>query len=244
MTAREVLSALLDGESPAGDGDRAERHRAACPACAHWYAEAARLNRLLRLAPADDAGTDGAADLADSVLNRVRLPRRGRWRRPLRVALLLVAVMQLGIGLASLFTPLGMAMVMPDSPHMDHEDAAFNVAFGVALLLVGVNTRRAGTQLPVLGSFVLVLAVVSGFDFVDGAVGWARLATHVVVVVGALLVAALARGPHTSAGPTGEGAARPVRAEHGAQQGAIDQGPGTDDVSRAHPGPPAARKSA
>ena len=38
------------------------------------------------------------------------------------------------IGLVSLFRPVGMAeMVMAGMAHMDHEEAAFNIAFGIAL---------------------------------------------------------------------------------------------------------------
>jgi predicted anti-sigma-YlaC factor YlaD len=66
---------------------------------------------------------------------------------------------------------------MATSQHMDHESAAFNVALGVLLLSVALNTRRAVTRVPVLASFVGVLAIASVFDLADGAVALARLAT-------------------------------------------------------------------
>jgi predicted anti-sigma-YlaC factor YlaD len=238
VTAREVLSAVLDGERADGDADRAERHRATCPACARWYAEAARLNRMLRLTPAGGAGPDPS----EAILTRVRLPRRSRWRAPLRIVLLVVAVAQLGIGLVSLFLPVGMAMAVPGNAHMDHEEAAFNLAFGVALLAVGVNTRRAATQVPVLGSFVLVLAVASVFDLADGAVGWSRLATHTPVVVGLLLAVALARSPHPDTRSAGDATGTVTAGTDSGRSDPVELRPVEDTAASGHNHPPAAHR--
>lgn len=197
VAAREALSAILDGERPAVDGDPLDEHLRRCPACRGWYDTATDLDRATRVAPAEETGPD----LVGPVLDQVKLPRKGRWRVPLTVALLTVALVQLGIGIASLFSALGMHAGNAPSVHMDHETAAFNLAFGVAMVLVACNTRRARTQLPVLLSFVTVLAVASAVDLADGAVGWSRLATHAPVVLGLLLIAGLSRQPHADTGP-------------------------------------------
>ena len=206
---REQLSAALDGEADLDAAPRSVRHHLAeCTACTHWADEAARLNRLLRISPAveEDPG------FAEAVLAQVRLPRRGRWLLPLRVALGLVALAQLVIGVTSLIGPLGMSagMPMPGSAHVNHEEAAFNIAFGIALVMVAWNGRRAAAQVPVLGAFVLILAISSAFDLVDGNVTWPRLATHLPIVLGLLLAAAIGRITFREPGPRLE-AARPRR---------------------------------
>jgi predicted anti-sigma-YlaC factor YlaD len=198
--ARELVSAALDGAVDEGDSAVWARwHVAGCADCAGWVERAARLDRLLRisLAAADEP------DLAEAILAQVRLPRRGRWRPAMRAALAMVALAQLAIGLTSLFGPVGMAMTMsmPPSSHMDHEEAAFNIAFGIALGMVAWSRRRAGGQVPVLASFVLVLAVSSVFDLSDGAVTWSRLLTHLPILLGLLLATALGRMPESAPGP-------------------------------------------
>lgn len=70
--ARAALSARLDGEpEPAGtDPDAVDAHLDACQECREWFAEAAELNRRLRLsvavdpATADSTGPGDAAALA------------------------------------------------------------------------------------------------------------------------------------------------------------------------------------
>ncbi|MGH3626634.1 MAG: zf-HC2 domain-containing protein [Sciscionella sp.] len=195
--ARETLSAYLDGEILVAELAEVQSHEADCPACAAWYAQAARLDRLTRVTPVDVA----EPDLVDATMATVTLPRVGRWRLPLKVALVVVALAQLGIGATNLFLPLGMRVGMPPSAHMDHESAAFNLAFGVVLLLAGLNIRRAAIAVPVLGSFVAVLAAASALDLADGNVTWSRLVTHAPIVVGLVLAAALGRQPSPQRGP-------------------------------------------
>jgi predicted anti-sigma-YlaC factor YlaD len=203
--AREALSASLDGEDPGTDGgtdsgtDTAEvdRHVAGCPACAAWYERAAAVDRLVRVGVAPPAGPD----LADLVLARVTLPRRGRWHQPLSVALVVVAIAQLALGLSSLFSPpIGMPADAAGA-HMEHESAAFNLAFGVVLLLVGLNSGRARAHIPGLATFVAVLALASMVDLADGAVAIAREATHIPVIIGLVLAVALSRQPQARPGP-------------------------------------------
>lgn len=160
-----------------------------------WYTDAAEVDRLARVGPVRAE----EPDLTEQVLAAVRLPHRRRWPTLARVTLIVVAIAQVGIGLANLIEPLGMRLVMHVSPHMDHEEAAFNLAFAAALLFIGISPRRAATQLPVLASFVAVLTVASVFDLAEGHVTWSRLATHAPIVAGLLLVTALSRHPHPGA---------------------------------------------
>jgi predicted anti-sigma-YlaC factor YlaD len=195
VTAREALSAALDGEPvPAGEARLVRGHLAGCDGCAQWHRDATELDRALRIGPAAEPGPD----ISEQVLAAARLPRAYRWPGPARAAVVLVGIVQLGVGLLSLFGPMGMRMAlhgMAPEPHMDHEQAAFNLAFGIAMLVIGIDIRAARFQLPVLASFVAVLTVASGFDLADGNVGWARLASHLPIVVGVLLAAVLSRAP-------------------------------------------------
>lgn len=183
---REALSAMADGEDATLTSENVRAHLTRCPDCARWWRRAHRIDRLLGVGV-----VPGGPDLADAVLARVRLPHRGRWRAHLRIALVVVALFQVTIGLADMFDVAGMPMRV----HTAHEEAAFGVAFGVAMLMVAWNSRRASSEIPVLATFVALLAVTSVTDLVDGQVTWARLATHVPVVVGLVLAVALARYP-------------------------------------------------
>lgn len=194
--AREALSALLDDEDPGADPAAVRAHIDTCAECERWRERAEQLGRQLRIAPAPQPGPD----VTEQVLSRVELPRAGRWRRPLRIALLAAAVAQLGVGVAALFGPLGMPSAAAFT-HVNHEEAAFNLAFGVGLLAVAINPRAARHQLPVLASLVGLLAAGSAADLVAGHVEFSRLATHVPLVLGLVLAAALRKDPRPEPGP-------------------------------------------
>lgn len=196
--AREAVSAMLDGQEPGSSRAEVTRHLDGCGDCRRWQHDAARVTRLVRLAPADDR-----VDVTAAVLDRIRLPRFRRLRRVLRVALLAVALVQLAVGIIGLTPvvigsgPTGEGIpTMGADGHLGHELAAFNLAVAVALLWVAVQPRRARDPLPLLAAFVLVLAAMSAGDLLAGRVGWDRLASHLPIVAGLVLAALLARlGP-------------------------------------------------
>lgn len=197
--AREALSATLDGEDPGVEAAVVDAHLASCAACTAWREEARRLDRLAQIAPvpAHDPG------LPHRVLVHTRLPRRRRWRVSVAVAVALavVGVAQMFIGSTSLFMPLGMGHGLMASAHMDHESAAFDLAFGAAMLVVSLNARRARAFLPMLIVFVGVLGIASVFDLVDAQVDLFRLATHLPIVAGLALTAALSAMTRRDPGP-------------------------------------------
>lgn len=201
---REALSAMLDGESvPNADDLRA--HVAGCPGCARWQAQSADLDRRLRVGVV----RQGGPDLAETILSQVRLPRRGRWQNRLRIALAVVALVQVTIGLAGLFGTMGLAMAVR-SPHMDHEEAAFGVAFGVVMAMIAWNARHASGGVPVLATVVAMLTVSSVFDLANGEVSWSRLATHTPILAALILAVALGRVTRDGDGSVGRAAPLPV----------------------------------
>lgn len=239
-TTRRALSAEIDGEEAGVDTTDLATHLAECAGCARWYEQATRIGRLARLGPARHS-----PDVADQVLAQVRLPRRMRARTWLAAAVIVVAVAQLGVGLVNLFAPVGMPPEqLPAGQHMNHESAAFNVAFAAALLAVGVNTRRATSHLPVLASFVAVLATASLIDLAAGEVEWLRLATHLPIVTGLVLTLLLVRTQPPIPGPVGR-RGHPTTAAADAHAGRSGVAPPPaappGDVRPGHQ-PPAARR--
>jgi predicted anti-sigma-YlaC factor YlaD len=178
---REAASARLDGEPLGMSATSLEHHLATCSDCAGWAAEATRLTRLMRLGPAE------APDLAEVITAGVVLPTRRVLRRRwlLRVALLLAGVVQLAIAVPALGgDSLGMAM----SAHAAHEAAAWNLAVGAAFFAAALSPRRAAGLIPLLGTFVVVLAALSARDYAAGVVTAARLATHLGALAGLVLL--------------------------------------------------------
>jgi predicted anti-sigma-YlaC factor YlaD len=183
---REAASARLDGEPVGVSLASLDEHHDSCPDCARWLADATRLTRQMRLSAVD------VPDLADTIMSDVVLPTRRVLRRRLvlRWALGLVALAQLAIAVPAL-AGVGVGMVM--SEHSAHESAAWDVAVGVAFLAAAFAPRRAAGLVPLLGTFVLVLAVLSIHDIVDHEVTTLRELTHVATVLGLLLLVLLDR---------------------------------------------------
>ncbi len=189
---REAISARLDGE-PLGMPARAlEDHLGSCPACTDWAERAARATRRARLAPAPPV-----PDLTGAVL--AALPRElpgaaaaARTRlvdTALRFVLLAIGVAQAGIAWPVLVTGAG-AMSAPE--HMAHETGAWNLAVAAALLAVAAAPRLAAGALTALGSLAVLLVPVTLADLGAGHVHLDRAVAHLLLLAGAVLVAAVA----------------------------------------------------
>lgn len=163
-----------------------DHHLAICSDCARWIDVAVRLTRQSRLSTAQ------VPDLAEQILAGAALPARRvlRRRRLLRAALVVVGAVQVGIAVPAMF---GNSIDMAMSMHAAHEAAAWNVALGAAFLATALRPRRAAGLLPALAVFVGVLFALSVGDVVGGAVAAGRLATHLGIVAGLILVFALVR---------------------------------------------------
>ncbi len=183
---REAASARLDGEPIGISATVLDHHLTGCVDCARWLEAATRLTRQARLGAAE------VPDLSERILAGAALPARRvlRRRRLLRLALLVVGAVQVGIGAPSLF---GGSIELAMSVHAAHENAAWNVALGAAFLATAMRPQRAAGLLPGLAVFVGVLAALSVRDVASGAVAVGRLATHLGIVAGLVLVYALAR---------------------------------------------------
>jgi predicted anti-sigma-YlaC factor YlaD len=183
---REAASARLDGEPMQLPASALDHHLSTCPDCAGWLEAATRLGRAYRVSG------HTPPDLTGRILDQVVLPgaRITRYRRWLRTALATVGVLQWALALPALF---GDSVGMQMSVHAAHESAAWNLALGASFLAVAVKPVRAVGTLPILATFVLVLSVLSVPDIADGTVGGQRLASHLGVVLGLVLVTLMSR---------------------------------------------------
>ncbi len=204
-TAREAISATLDGEDPGVDPAALDEHVTRCAACLAWQDEAAAVTRLVRLEPAA-ASPDVAGRVLDHAPAR---PARHDWPR---WALVITAVAQLSIVVSLLFVPqrMGDGMVVQPGSHVEHEAAAFNFAIAIALLWAAAKPRQARSQLPVLLSFAAVLAGLSLFDVLGGRVGWERLASHLPLLFGVVCAVLVARREGRWPWPGNRAGAAPV----------------------------------
>ncbi|HEX8082021.1 MAG TPA: zf-HC2 domain-containing protein [Jatrophihabitans sp.] len=187
---REAASARLDGEAAGMASVVLDEHLTRCPDCSAWLDTATRAGRLLRVSGATPPDLSGPI-LREAALPAARLLRR---RRSLQLGLALLAGVQWLLSApAVLGRDIGMAAMHVGGAHQAHESAAWNVAVGAAMLAVALRPARAAGTAPILLVFVSVLAVLSVPDLLAGAVTGARLGSHAGVVLGLLLVAALAR---------------------------------------------------
>src|SRR4029079_9290340 len=168
---REALSAELDGEPHGVPEDALSGHLSGCSGCREWFGRAARVTRVVRLAPARPI-----PDLAPGVL--AALPASSPGRRRLfagaRAALVVVAFLQALLAWSGALTGQDdMA-----TGHVAHEVGAWNLALAVAFLMVATRPRAADALIAPVGVFVAVLAVVAASDAAAGDLALGRLLGH------------------------------------------------------------------
>jgi predicted anti-sigma-YlaC factor YlaD len=208
---REAISARLDGEEltdvePAADLDAAvDEHLDDCAECREFAERAARITRLARIRPAEPtpdllpgilAALEGEPAGTASDDEPTRPADRPGTRRALdgvRVALGLLGIGQVGLAVAGVVGATagsagGSTLAGATMAHFSHESAAWNFAIGVAFLWAAAVSRPAGGLVPVIGAFTGLLTVLSVADLLAGRVDAARLAGHLVVAAGLLLL--------------------------------------------------------
>jgi predicted anti-sigma-YlaC factor YlaD len=191
---REALSAELDGEVPGVPEKALAGHLSDCSACRDWFGQAARITRLIRVAPAVPV-----PDLAPAVL--AALPAAGPVRRGLlagaRAALVVVAFLQALLAWSGALTGQDdMA-----TGHVAHEVGAWNLALAVAFLAAATRPRTADALIAPVGVFVAVLAVVAASDAAGGDLALGRLLGHLLVATGFGLLVTVSRTAPPQFGP-------------------------------------------
>ena len=195
LTCREALSARLDGETEPVPAAETDQHLASCVECRAWQERVARMSRMLRVREAPPVPDLSAAILDMAVPPH---PTRGWWAR---IALIVVAVAQLGLALTQV---LGVGSpghddthaVTPGAEHLFNESTAWNLAIGVALLWAAFRSRVTSGLIPVLSGVVLLLGAYSVLDLAAGTVPVARVVEHALLVVALSLLVILNRRYH------------------------------------------------
>lgn len=205
---RETLSARIDGEPEPLAAAEVDRHLESCADCRAWYSRAQELRRFMRVRAAPVV-----PDLTGVVLERTPAPAGAR--QGARIGLGAVAMAQLGLSVAQLLGGATGMTTMAMAGHLSHESTAWNVAVGVGLLWAALRPNAAGGQLPVLTGFVVVLLGLSIADLVGDVVTPARLASHVFVLLGLVLLFVVRRQHNDRHGSPGNGDAMFPGAEIG-----------------------------
>jgi predicted anti-sigma-YlaC factor YlaD len=193
----------LDGEPIGMPVSKLEGHLASCAHCAAWLQTATQLGRLYRVTG------QSAPDLSAAVMSGVVLPeaRLRTHRRRLSAGLAVLGFVQWALAVPAFFgDSVGMAMGV----HAAHENAAWNLALGAAFLAVALRPARAAGTLPILATFVVVLGALSIPDLAAGQVDGSRLASHIGVVLGLVLVTLMARSERSRPHPAERAASAPA----------------------------------
>lgn len=195
-TAREAISALLDGEQPAVDGESLREHLASCATCRVWREDAHEVTRRARLtAAAPVAGPPRAllATLAEA--NRAR-------RRRLSATLARVGLVLLALAQIALTAPMLLAGSYRDAPiHVAHEMGSLDLALAVGFLVAAWRPIRAHGMRALVGAAALMLVLTATIDLIAHRTTPMDEAPHLLTIAGWLLLVYLGRVTPASQDP-------------------------------------------
>jgi predicted anti-sigma-YlaC factor YlaD len=207
-SAREAISAALDGELQTSEARQLDGHLQRCPGCRRWREDAYEMTRRMRLsvvtdAPAPDPGLVAAATAA-------RYERRGS-RPPWLARAGLVA---LALGQIAITVPALVFGTDHDAPiHVAHEMGSFDLAIAAGFLVAAWRPQRAKGMRTLVGVAALLLLVTAVIDLAAGRTTWLDEAPHLLTIAGWLLLEVLCRrAPDEREYPGLAVAGRPTRA--------------------------------
>jgi predicted anti-sigma-YlaC factor YlaD len=188
MTCEEVrtaLSAIADGEASSDERVLVDHHLETCPGCSTYAEQIARLDRTVRIRPAEPV-----PDLVVAVTSRARpaRPGRGGWIRP---ALVWVAVMLLLQGVPALV----LGNTDGADAHLSRHLGAFGVALAIGFVYAAWRPHRAFGLLPFTAALVLTMIAGAVFDLIDGGRSALAESIHLAELIGLTLLWMLAGSP-------------------------------------------------
>jgi predicted anti-sigma-YlaC factor YlaD len=183
--ARMAMSAVADGEATAEEGAAVAAHAATCPECAVYRAALERLDRRIRIRPAEPV-----PDLVGSVTARARPARLGRggWLRP---ALAWVAVVML----VQSVPPLVLGELAGTEAHLARHLGAFGAALAIGFAYAAWKPHRAFGLLPFTAALVATTLVSVVADVVSGTRTPLAELLHVTELAGLTLLWMIAGSP-------------------------------------------------
>jgi predicted anti-sigma-YlaC factor YlaD len=184
-TAQEILSAQMDGEASARERDQLDHHLIGCPDCRQLSAVFFRLDRRVRLRPAEPV-----PDLRPAIFARTRPAVLGRngWMRPALAWVALVLVVQNATALVA-------GQLSGAEVHLARHLGAFGVALGVGLLFVAWRPHRAYGLLPFAGALIATMMLSAAFDIVENGRSAVSEISHLAELAGLWLVWMIAGSP-------------------------------------------------
>jgi predicted anti-sigma-YlaC factor YlaD len=175
---REACSAALDGEPTEISRSAIDRHLRRCPHCRDFAIAAEHLTvTSLREDMPDLAPRVVAAARANGAVMPL-------WLSPVRVALVLVALAQLGLAVPALLwgTDEGAPI------HIAHEAGVWDLALAVGFLFAAWRPLRAVGMLPFVATLSAGLMLTAVIDLVNGHAVALTETTHLLELAGAALL--------------------------------------------------------
>jgi predicted anti-sigma-YlaC factor YlaD len=182
---RETLSARADREATRDELALADVHLTHCPDCRQYAADLERIDRMIRVRPAEPV-----PNLVGSVTARVRPAQLGRggWLRP---ALAWVAVVMLVQSLPALL----LGETSGTSPHLARHLGAFGAALAIGFAYAAWKPHRAFGLLPFTAALVATTSVSIVADLVTGSRTPLAELIHVTELAGLALLWMVAGSP-------------------------------------------------
>jgi predicted anti-sigma-YlaC factor YlaD len=182
---RELLSARLDGEVSTAESMVVDAHLETCLDCNAHADRLARLERSIRVRPAEPV-----PDLVASVIARSRPARLGRggWLRP---ALAWVAIVMLVQSVPALV--LGEASGA--DTHLARHLGAFGAALAIGFAYAAWRPHRAFGMLPFTAALVATTIVSAVADAASGGREVLGESVHIVEIIGLVLLWVIAGAP-------------------------------------------------
>ena len=166
---RTAVSARLDDEDPGVAPGAVHAHLARCSPCCTFEAEAGRLHRAMRVAPAPVvpdltprilAAIDAEPPRAAPTVQSAAGAHRDAWRACLGV----VALVQIAVAVPALVLGNDAGLPVHTARHL----GSFAVALGVGFLVVALRPERAAGLFPLVAALVACLVLTSAVDIASG----------------------------------------------------------------------------
>lgn len=184
-TAREILSARIDGEATREESEHLDHHLVGCVECQRLAGRFVQLDRRVRLRSAMPV-----PDLRPAILARSRPAVLGRsgWMRPALAWVAIVLVVQNAAALVA-------GQMNGAEVHLARHLGAFGVALGVGLAYVAWRPHRAFGLLPFAGALIATMMLSAGFDIVENGRSAMSEISHLAELAGLWLVWMIAGSP-------------------------------------------------
>jgi predicted anti-sigma-YlaC factor YlaD len=182
---RTILSAIADAEADRDEAARAQHHLETCAECRSYAAQIARLDRTVRIRPAEPA-----PDLVARVTARARPAQvgRGGWIRPALAWVALVLLVQS-------IPALVFGNTDGADAHLSRHLGAFGAALAIGFAYAAWRPHRAFGLLPFTAALVLTMLASAVFDLLDGGRSALAESVHLAELIGLTLLWILAGSP-------------------------------------------------